>query len=77
MDLSEGFSYADIDYAVKNLAEEVLIEPRTIVDLDSLSLRLQQIIPYAKTNAEVLQRLRDWGRNRAVNASISEEVYST
>ena len=73
---SDSFSYADIEYAVKNLAEQVLLEPETTVDGAALLERFRQIIPYATTNAETLRRLRAWGAERSINASNTQEVYS-
>lgn len=72
--MTQGYSYADIAYAVQNLAERVLLEPDTPVDGDALAQRFRQIIPYAKTNAEILRDLRAWGTQRAVCASKRQEV---
>ena len=66
---SEGFSYADIEYAVKNLAEKLLTANDRNFDWNELLQRFAQIVPYAKTNPETLEKLRTWGRERAVNAS--------
>lgn len=71
---SEGFTYADIEYTVKNLAEEVLLNPDIPVNVQSLEQRFDQVIPYARTNPETLQELRAWGAGRAVNASALQEV---
>ncbi len=67
---SNDFTYADIEYSVKSLAEEKILDALTPVDARALSLRFNQIVPYAKTNPETLDRLRKWGSERAVNASV-------
>lgn len=66
---SDGFSYADLAYAVKNLAEKLLTSGSPAFSWNDLLERLHQIIPYAKTNPETLHSLRTWGKERAVNAS--------
>lgn len=74
--ITEGYSYADIAYAVMNLAEKAMLDPETPVSGDALAQLFRQIIPYAKTNAETLRALRAWGAERAVSASKQQEVYS-
>ncbi len=73
VEASDGFTYADIEYAVKNLAEELLLNPDTEVSVRALELRFGQIVPYSKTNPEALEALLAWGAQRAVNASEIEE----
>ena len=75
--ICEGFSYADIEYAVKGLAERLLLDPDTRVDADTLAECFDKQIPYSKTNAETLRALRAWGADRAIHASGSQEVHST
>lgn len=69
-----GFTYADIEYTVKDLAEHIYLHPGTQADTQMLIQRFRQVIPYAKTNPETLQSLRAWGADRAVNASEMQEV---
>lgn len=71
---SKDFTYADIEYAIKSLAEDQLLSTDMIISTQALLERLNQIIPYAKTNLEVLEKLRKWGAKRAVNASETQEV---
>ena len=68
-----GFTYADIEYAVKNLAEDLLLSHETDVSVSALTTRFFQMIPYSKTYPETLEQLRAWGAERAVNASETEE----
>ena len=71
---TEGFTYADIEYAVKSLAEDQMLSPETEISARALLERFGQMIPYAKTNPETLKKLRAWGAERAVNASENQEV---
>ncbi len=73
VEASRGFTYADIEYAVKSLAEELLLAPQTEVSVPALTARFSQMIPYSKTYPETLKQLRAWGAERAVNASEIEE----
>ena len=70
---SDGFTYADIEYAVKSLAEDRLLEPDTPDSVPALCRRLELLVPYSKTNPETLRALLAWGAERAVNASDTEE----
>lgn len=74
VEVSSGFTYADIEYAVKSLAEDQLISPEEDYSSAELVERFLRMIPYAKTNPETLKKLRAWGAERAVNASENQEV---
>lgn len=74
VEASKGFTYADIEYAVKSLAEEQLLYSEAELSTWALLERFRQMIPYAKTNPETLEKLRAWGVERAVNASENQEV---
>lgn len=67
--ITEGFSYADLEYAVKEAAQYALLYGDDAVTQDVLRSRFQAILPFATTNPDAVQRLRTWGRNRAVAAS--------
>ena len=74
VEASAGFTYADIEYAVKSLAEDQLLSAEAERSVGTLLERFGQMIPYAKTNPEILERLRTWGAERAMNASDNQEV---
>jgi len=66
---TEGFSYADLEYAVKEEAQSALLYGDDAVTTDTLRQRFQAILPFATTNPDAVRKLREWGRNRAVAAS--------
>lgn len=80
VELSEGFSYADIEITVKNVAQDILNE-----DLknesggygESIQKRLIReagdIIPISQSNPELVEKIRKWGRERARNVSFPTE----
>ena len=63
---SQGFSYADIEYVIKEAAQQELLEPDCHYDLDAL---FRSNLSFAATNPDAVERLRAWGRERAVPAS--------
>ena len=66
---TEGFSYADIEYSVKDLAQQALLYGDSVVNAKNLLERLSSIVPFAGTNPDVVAQLRNWGNQRAVPAS--------
>ena len=66
---TEGFSYADIEYSVKDLAQQALLYGQRVVTVENLLERLSLIVPFADTNPDVVEQIRQWGHQRAVPAS--------
>lgn len=66
---SEGFSYADIEYVVKEAAEKELLYGKETADQKYLCELFARVIPFAKTNPEAVERIRKWGEHRAAAAS--------
>lgn len=67
--VSEGFSYSDIEYAIKELAELVLVQGETIMNQETLVNQFRTIVPISKNNPEMVEKVRKWGLERAVAAS--------
>lgn len=67
--LSEGFSYSDIEYAVKDVAETALINPDCVINQNVLEEKFKTIVPILQTNPAMVERIRKWGHSRAVAAS--------
>ncbi|MCL2108022.1 MAG: AAA family ATPase [Oscillospiraceae bacterium] len=74
VNLSNGFSYSDIEYSIKDIAQMALSEGQNIVNFNLLSSKFNEIIPISKNNPEMIRQIRQWGKERAVPASTSEEV---
>lgn len=66
---TEGFSYADIEYSVKDLAQQALLYGDSVVTTENLLERFSSIVPFAGTNPDVVEQIRKWGSQRAVPAS--------
>ena len=69
IDASEGFSYSDIEYAIKELTGAVIIDPQKTISSDDLIDKFKSVIPIQKSNPEIVENIRKWGRSRAVLAS--------
>lgn len=66
---SDGFSYADIEYAVTEVAQRMIADERAAVHPGELEQQFARIIPFAQSNPETLEKIRAWGRQRAVPAA--------
>ena len=73
VDLSEGFSYSDIEYVIKEIAETALREGDEAVTPTYMKSVFRRVIPFARTNPDAVLKLREWGRRRAIAASYYEE----
>lgn len=69
VELSEGFSGADIESAVKEVAYKTIITNECAVSDETLLSNFGNIVPLSKTNPEKIETIRCWGRDRAVPAS--------
>jgi len=69
--LTEGYSYSDIETAVKEVAQKTILQ-REVVSRDMLIAAIKSIIPISQINRELVQEIDNWGKGRAVN--VSREV---
>lgn len=65
----KDFSYADIESALTNVAENLMLEDNRVVTKQDILNEFNRVVPFAITNKEMLDELRQWGRKRAVQAS--------
>lgn len=66
---TEGFSYADIEYSIKDLAQQALLYGDEVVTRANLLEKLSSIVPFAGANPAAVENLRQWGQERAIPAS--------
>ena len=71
--MTEGFSYSDIEYAIKDAALLALTEGQDAVTKELIIEKIRKIVPIAKSNPEMLLKIRKWGEERAVAASERKE----
>lgn len=67
--LSDGCSYADIEYVIKEGAQTALLHGQAAAGPALLAQLFSQTIPFARTNPDAVEALRAWGRDRAEAAS--------
>ena len=70
---TSGFSYADIEYSIKDLAQRALLHGDQVVTMENLLDRLSSIVPIAAANPDAVAQIRSWGSERAVPASYDKK----
>jgi hypothetical protein len=79
-ELSEGFTGADIDSAVKEIGKEVRRSGAESVTPEFCERAFLNVVPLSRTNPERIEAIREWGRERAVpagEAAVLEPVGPT
>lgn len=66
---SEGFSFSDIEYVIKEAAQKELLGQRSNDTVELLWELFGQTIPFSKSNPETVAQIRKWGQERAIPAS--------
>lgn len=67
---SEGFSFAEIEYAMQDIAEYGMLNGRAAVTMQLIRSRFREVVPIAQRDAESISKIRAWGAERAVRASL-------
>ena len=67
--VSDGFSYSDIEYAIKDIAQLALVNGQSVITKTLLIETFKKIVPISQNNPDMVKRIRKWGSERAVAAS--------
>lgn len=67
--MSEGFSYSDIEYAIKEVAQLAIIKGHQIITSNLIKEKFMSIMPIKKSNPEIVEKIQKWGHERAILAS--------
>lgn len=67
--VSEGFSYSDIEYAVKSAAQTALIDGQSALTEELVRESFLSVVPISASDPETVGRIREWGYKRAIPAS--------
>ncbi len=67
--LSEGFTGADLESTVRDLAYRRIANPDFALTAENFEDEFRNVIPLSQTSPEKIEAIRDWGRERAVPAS--------
>ena len=68
-DLSKGFSFSEIEYAIKEEAQQLLIGPGSGFSIERLEGIMRTVIPIEKRDPEAVRRIIAWGRQCALPAN--------
>jgi len=71
VELSEGFSFAEIEYAIKEVAYLMLIYGKDSVNMDAIRERFLSIVPMSQSNMDKIREIREWGKKSAVPAQMN------
>lgn len=71
--LSEDFSFAEIEYAIKDTAQQMLIFGKNTVTMQTIIENFSRVVPISKRSEETINNIRMWGYERAVPAHKAEE----
>jgi SpoVK/Ycf46/Vps4 family AAA+-type ATPase len=69
VELSEGFTGADLESTVRDLAYRQISNPKFILNEQALLTAFNNVVPLSQTSPEKIEAIREWGRTRAVPAS--------
>lgn len=69
VDISDGFTGADIESTVRDLAYRVLASDSFSLDEESIVSAFNNVVPLSQTAPEKIETIRNWGKERAVPAS--------
>ena len=66
---SQGFSYSDIEYVIKDVAQLALLNGQGSISKALLLEKFGEVIPISQSNPDQVAKIRKWGSERAVAAS--------
>lgn len=78
VEISEGFTGADLESTVRDLAYRLVANSNFRIDEENIVMAFNNVIPLSQTNPEKIEDIRNWGKERAVPASgkpIGEEEF--
>ena len=67
--LSQGFSFSEIEYAIKEAAQRLLISGDDGLTAETVRDIFRTIIPIEKRSPETVARIKQWGSERAIPAN--------
>lgn len=67
--ITEGFSSADIEATLRSIAYKVIADPNIQLTEQLVIDELSKVVSLSKTNPEKINKIREWGKERAIPAS--------
>lgn len=69
VEITNGYSYSDIEMAIKDVAQAMLLQEERKISLDKLISAIVSVIPISQINPELVGEIEQWGKTRAINVS--------
>ena len=69
VEMTEGFTGADLESTVRDLAYRVIANDGFVLDEKNVVQAFTNVVPLSQTSPEKISAIRDWGKERAVPAS--------
>ena len=76
VEITEGFTGADLESTVRDLAYRSIANESFVLDEECIMAAFNNVVPLSQTSPEKIEAIRNWGKERAVPASgkpIGEE----
>lgn len=67
--ISDGFTGADLESTVRDLAYRSIANSNFILNEENIMTAFNNVVPLSQTSPEKIEAIRDWGKERAVPAS--------
>ncbi len=67
--MSDGFTGADLESTVRDLAYRSIANKEFVLSADNIVNAFNNVVPLSQTSPEKIEAIRDWGKERAVPAS--------
>lgn len=69
VEITDGFTGADLESTVRDLAYRSIANNNFVLDAETIVSAFNNVVPLSQTSPEKIEAIRDWGRERAVPAS--------
>lgn len=69
VELSDGFTGADLESTVRDLAYRSIANSSFVLNEENITTAFNNVVPLSQTSPEKIEAIREWGKERAVPAS--------
>lgn len=69
VELTDGFTGADLESTVRDLTYRSIANDNFVLNEENMMTAFNNVVPLSQTSPEKIEKIRDWGKERAVPAS--------
>ncbi len=69
VEMTDGFTGADLESTVRDLAYRKIANSEFVLDMENMVTAFNNVVPLSQTSPEKIEAIREWGKERAVPAS--------